>query len=264
MSQQPQQPPSDPASVPPPPSADASSLIPILLTVLAIYLLTRPVLAGPWRTAAATLKLNLRVGSALANLARRALSRQQMELPTARQRAELFVFHDHGVQEGVDIGMQTLVDILRQTEFSTTLPTAAQMKKAAEEKEQAQQAATDAVSAADNDRMTTHPRSPDAPEPDKNPVITPQELRRMAQDLADAVVHGSLVKVAALAGWDKQWNSKQDARVRTTHAALNAQRIPARDSFTTTLGSVIRYPHDPKAPYGERVGCRCRLTFHRP
>ena len=57
----------------------------------------------------------------------------------------------------------------------------------------------------------------------------------------------------------RTWDSSKDARVRTTHKALNGQRRGWGGTWQTVNG-VLRFPGDPNAVAEETVQCRCVLT----
>lgn len=224
-----QQPPPPPPVVPPP-DADTSSVVPILLTILAAYLAYRAaghVLKGPWRKAAAALHLTEAASNALENVARRSLNRQRKA--AGRSGDELWQYTDEAVDAGVDAGVQTLVDILQGIE-------------------------------------PEHAGQP-APDGEKGPTVqnrpTPADIREMAEAVAVSTATAAQNAAAEMAGWDKIWHSQDDGRVRATHAVLDRVRVSAQEPFVTYEGTKIRYPHDPQAPLGEVVNCRCYLKFVR-
>ena len=56
----------------------------------------------------------------------------------------------------------------------------------------------------------------------------------------------------------KRWYSIGDSRTRPHHSAANGQTVGIEAKFR--VGSVeMDHPHDPKAPAGEVVNCRCRM-----
>lgn len=55
----------------------------------------------------------------------------------------------------------------------------------------------------------------------------------------------------------KTWITQGDVRVRDSHAALNNLTIDIGAAFPNGL----RYPHEPGAPAGEVINCRCSLLF---
>lgn len=62
---------------------------------------------------------------------------------------------------------------------------------------------------------------------------------------------------------EKTWVATNDARTRESHAAVDNVTIPFGDTFTVGSTPMLR-PHDPAAPAGEVVHCRCRLAVLYP
>lgn len=61
----------------------------------------------------------------------------------------------------------------------------------------------------------------------------------------------------------KQWNTQNDERVRKTnfHNAVSKKRIPIEQSWK--IGTTVAdYPGDIRLPPGERIFCRCYITYH--
>lgn len=65
----------------------------------------------------------------------------------------------------------------------------------------------------------------------------------------------------AKAGTKKTWITRNDNRVRHSHAAMHGQTVSSNASFQLPNGGVIRYPGDPRAPLSESVNCRCVMVF---
>lgn len=104
------------------------------------------------------------------------------------------------------------------------------------------------------------PALPDnAPPPTR---LSPAHLYAVAMDLVDTVVNATTNEAGGLSGWDKTWVTEGDDRVRPSHQLLEGTTVPATDVFETDAGP-IRFPHDPAAPYGETVNCRCSLIFEK-
>ncbi|WP_405961279.1 phage minor head protein [Streptomyces sp. NBC_00024] len=59
----------------------------------------------------------------------------------------------------------------------------------------------------------------------------------------------------------KQWVTRRDARVREDHADANGQLRLIDEPFTVG-GHEMSAPHDPTAPAGQVVNCRCVLAVH--
>lgn len=56
------------------------------------------------------------------------------------------------------------------------------------------------------------------------------------------------------------WHSARDNRVRDSHLTLNGQKRK-RGQTWAVAGGELRYPGDPLAPAGERIKCRCVVTW---
>ncbi|BAQ44397.1 hypothetical protein [Methylobacterium aquaticum] len=59
----------------------------------------------------------------------------------------------------------------------------------------------------------------------------------------------------------KRWRDSGGPNVRHTHRLLNGQTVPARASFVSSSGAILRYPADPRAPAAERVNCECDIEI---
>ncbi|WP_341959187.1 hypothetical protein [Pseudomonas sp. RC10] len=61
----------------------------------------------------------------------------------------------------------------------------------------------------------------------------------------------------------KTWNSKGDAHVRSTHVALNKQKVQQDQPFVSPSGARLMYPGDTSlgAPRDEIVNCRCAAEY---
>lgn len=72
---------------------------------------------------------------------------------------------------------------------------------------------------------------------------------------------GSLEQMKA-AGYPatKQWLAIIDHRTRQSHAAANHQEVQLEEKFSVG-GVAMDGPHDPFAPPGETISCRCTLTY---
>lgn len=54
-----------------------------------------------------------------------------------------------------------------------------------------------------------------------------------------------------------QWRTRPDEKRRPSHAAMEGQRRPFKEPFTSGAGAQLRYPGDPSAPARETIKCRC-------
>lgn len=99
----------------------------------------------------------------------------------------------------------------------------------------------------------------------RSEFIVRTELGRISQAANEATMN----QVAgSLPGLQKEWCALVDANTRPTHRAANGQRV-AVDADFKIGGHPARYPHDPRLPAGESVGCRCMAlpwhpTFEEP
>ena len=63
----------------------------------------------------------------------------------------------------------------------------------------------------------------------------------------------------------KTWRSMRDKRVRATHkhgSGLDGQTVIGMDTpFVSPSGALLRYPHDPQAPFPETSNCRCFVIY---
>lgn len=62
----------------------------------------------------------------------------------------------------------------------------------------------------------------------------------------------------------KVWHTREDNRVRVTHAELEGNRVPLSSDFITINLNHLSRPGDPMAPLSETAGCRCRLSYLVP
>jgi len=58
----------------------------------------------------------------------------------------------------------------------------------------------------------------------------------------------------------KQWITQADEKVRQTHRLLHNQTIGVNDKFNVG-GVEASYPGDSSLPIGEKINCRCKLTY---
>lgn len=220
---------------------DAGSLVPILTTIIAAYLAyqaTSGPVKGSWRYVATVLGLEEMAGEALLHVVQRALSRQQKGKGLSKQQLDqLWMATDEAVKAGKDAGIQKLVAILKSVGDKTAAAT--------------ERTATDSTRPA-AERTAT----------DSNPPVDPDKTRAIAEDLARTVGHAAQNAAGEAAGLTKRWRSMHDMRVRSSHALLDGDSVPADKPFITDAGIEIRYPHDPAAPLDETINCRCGLTWY--
>jgi hypothetical protein len=58
----------------------------------------------------------------------------------------------------------------------------------------------------------------------------------------------------------KMWNTQRDEKVRSSHSQLQGVKISTNDEFVVN-GETARYPKDNRLSLGQRINCRCFLTF---
>ncbi len=212
---------------PPPQEEDAGSLIPALLTVYTGYMAWQAAngpLPSSWQQVTTKLGLAVQLGDQLALLAARALARQRAQYKAAAD--ELWPTLPQGVRAGVEAGLQTVAEALIWTDRHEELDT----------------------------KDTEEGIIPTLENP-------PEEL---ALIVAQAVSGASQTAAAQAAGWRwKTWMTAGDAEVRPTHQALRGEKIPLDGAFHTEDGDTLRYPGDPLASIGNRIGCRCTLHITR-
>lgn len=223
---------------PPPPTVeqqeDGSALVPGLLVVVAAYMIYRGAhtrIPRSWQTVVNVLGIQLSIGGQLSQIASRALDRQRRE--AGRAGDELWSQAGRGIQAGVSAGLQTVAEAIIWTDRNV----------------------------------------PDGPITKDSGVLTdntallptagqPPDLLAAMTVLATA--NAAIITAAQGAGWNtKTWFSQNDNRVRDTHVALNRTSVPFDSPFLSPSGAKLRYPGDPKAPIGEKAGCRCWLSTSR-
>jgi hypothetical protein len=64
----------------------------------------------------------------------------------------------------------------------------------------------------------------------------------------------------------KKWKHSGSEHPRLQHIELAAQSretgVPIDMPFVAPDGTMMMYPHDPRAPAKHRIGCRCRMEYH--
>lgn len=86
-------------------------------------------------------------------------------------------------------------------------------------------------------------------------MIVRTELGRIAQQ-ANYATTSQLAAHPVNAGMMSEWVAVSDMRTRSSHARVNGQRVPVGKAFSVN-GHDALYPHDPRLPAGESIGCRC-------
>lgn len=256
-----------------PEPADEGAMLTLILAAIAAYLAAKQVVKGPWRSTALALGLTKVAGNGLSLLAQRSLTRQARDAPRDVA-AVLLAQRDPAQRAAVAAGLEHLVRTVYGVQ-DRMIADAAAGRTSADRPVGRESAGTgaDTPAAAPQAARGGTTTAPSAPQPgsdeaaDLNPrdLISDSALRRTARDLADIVVQTATTTAIAAAqkltrGWTKTWTTTGDDRVRASHRDLAGVTIGVLDSFTTP-GGQIRYPHDPQAPAGEVIGCRCTLRF---
>lgn len=96
----------------------------------------------------------------------------------------------------------------------------------------------------------------------RSEFIVRTELGRIVQQSAFAT-GVDLARYDANAGMMSEWATAGDSRVRHDHAVADGQRVPVGGDFSIG-GYAAKYPHDPRLPASESVGCRCRIIPWHP
>lgn len=216
---------------PPPEEEEGSSLIPALLAVYSAYLIYRAAqgqLEREWKSVVVSLGLPVLIGGVLAQIAARALARQQRD--AGRAGDELWRHTEEGIAAGVTAGYQVIAEALIYQDQHAPLG---------------------------------GPATRDAGDPTGVPTAeNPPWV--MADMTANAVGNAAQTTAAAAAGWRyKTWVSMKDNRVRHTHRVMNGQRVGMQDSFTSPTGVRLEFPGDPSAPIEEIANCRCAIRIGR-
>ncbi|MEU1273518.1 phage portal protein [Streptomyces sp. NPDC005799] len=92
----------------------------------------------------------------------------------------------------------------------------------------------------------------------------PELVARVAETCAVSTINGAADAAAEGAGpaVARTWITRQDARVRPAHKALQGKTLPVGIPFQVgTDGAQLRYPGDPFAPIALTINCRCRLYY---
>jgi len=63
--------------------------------------------------------------------------------------------------------------------------------------------------------------------------------------------------------YDGVWNTVGDDRVRASHVYMDGQVQPFGGTYTSGLGNMLKYPHDPNAPIADTINCRCWIEYRR-
>ncbi|MFJ4988756.1 phage portal protein [Streptomyces sp. NPDC088732] len=93
-------------------------------------------------------------------------------------------------------------------------------------------------------------------------AAAPDLVARIAEMCAVSTINGAADAAAESAGPDvvRTWVTRQDARVRPAHKALQGTTLPVGSPYEVD-GFTLRYPGDPFAPIALTINCRCRLHY---
>lgn len=79
-------------------------------------------------------------------------------------------------------------------------------------------------------------------------------------EVIGAVNAGSYYEAKGLGVQTKSWFATDDRRTRPTHSNADNQTVGIDEMFVVG-GVMMRFPHDPAAPPGETVNCRCTTLY---
>lgn len=79
-------------------------------------------------------------------------------------------------------------------------------------------------------------------------------------EVIGAVNAGSFYEAKAMGVETKTWLATDDKRTRPTHSEADGQQVNMDDMYVVG-GVQMRFPHDPAAPPGETVNCRCTNLY---
>lgn len=97
---------------------------------------------------------------------------------------------------------------------------------------------------------------------DDSAIAPAHRARMIANTLVTAIVEDFKHRLANRMGFEyKQWQSRDDARVRPTHVSLNGQTVHRTDKFVSQSGARLDGPGDQSAPVSEWINCRCRTLW---
>lgn len=222
---------------------DEDHLLQVIVAVIAAYLMYRAAKAlikRPWREVARLLNIESIAGAAMADVARRAVTRQIGRSAHGRDLAQ---FADGAIQASVDTQTRLLVDAVRHYEQrNAVVPDAA-----GEWRDQ-----------------RPHVYWPTSYNPPK----------QLAERMAVVGRNTAQMEVELEYGLSRQedgqvfktWQSVSDAHVRPSHQFLNWKgyeyhSVPISKPFVTIFDDRLDYPGDPKGRMAEIAGCRCFMTF---
>lgn len=271
---------------PPPPTADTESLVPVILGVIAAYMVTKTLLSQPWTAIARDLKIMQLGGNVIEMIARRSVERMRREA-RGKTGNDLIPHIEDAVQVAVEAGVRSIVDMVRSMPVpgqslqardpgappaDGRRPPVARPRTAAEESRIVETRSNGPVrrdldTAVGEETALVDPDGDGeyelAPVQRESRILSPKHARRAGEDIALTIRYTVMNEVAALTGWRKEWRTQPDGRVRPTHRALNGVMVPAKSSFRIDARTSIRYPHDPQAPTHEIAGCRCVVFYRR-
>lgn len=202
-------------------------MIPALLAIYNTYLTYRAANGGipsSWEEVSVKLNLPGFIGDALAVQAARALAQQREGLGPGAD--TLWTAVPEGVAAGTAAGLQTIAEALIWTDQHELQATK-----------------------------------------DEQGGLVPT-LENPPVELADLVLQSvsaaAQTATAEAAGWRyKTWNTRRDSHVRDLHRELQGVQVSLGEVFRTRDGDELRYPGDPTADIGNRIGCRCWVTTSR-
>jgi len=82
-------------------------------------------------------------------------------------------------------------------------------------------------------------------------------LRIARTEIGTSASFGQFASAAQAGMTHKTWRTALDAHVRDSHNHMNGETVPLFDKFSN--GGL--YPVDSNLPAGERINCRCSMTF---
>ncbi|MDP9809359.1 hypothetical protein J2W42_002207 [Rhizobium tibeticum] len=93
-------------------------------------------------------------------------------------------------------------------------------------------------------------------------MIGLEETRTALFSVRDNAIHQQ-IDAGKLAAQDvtKKWKHSGSEHPRIQHIQMANQSVALDMPFTAPDGTLMMYPHDPKAPARHRIGCKCRLEY---
>lgn len=111
--------------------------------------------------------------------------------------------------------------------------------------------------------------------------LTPEQIDRMVATYRRRLIQargGTLANLEGGRAWnigraaaieqtgvlyDGIWNTVGDDRVRASHVYMDGQVQPFGGTYTSGLGNMLKYPHDPNAPIADTINCRCWIEYRK-